>query len=77
MRWSVASTIPRTVPRSPRPSLSPCWSMLYVPLPVVILFVILFRYKTPTNSSLQGFLVFCGLQGLLHMRENRRGAIAL
>jgi hypothetical protein len=26
---------------------------------------------------LQGFLVFCGLQGLLHIRENRRGAIAL
>ncbi len=25
----------------------------------------------------QGFLVFCGLQGLLHLRENRRGAIAL
>ncbi|TPX15382.1 uncharacterized protein E0L32_004362 [Thyridium curvatum] len=24
-----------------------------------------------------GFLVFCGLQGLLHMRESRRGAIAL
>ncbi|KIH90358.1 hypothetical protein SPBR_00956 [Sporothrix brasiliensis 5110] len=24
-----------------------------------------------------GFLVFCGLQGLLHLRENRRGAIAL
>ncbi|KAI1076728.1 hypothetical protein F5B20DRAFT_307773 [Whalleya microplaca] len=23
------------------------------------------------------FLVFCGLQGLLHVRENRRGAIAL
>ncbi|KAI1344654.1 hypothetical protein F5Y15DRAFT_118508 [Xylariaceae sp. FL0016] len=23
------------------------------------------------------FLVFCGLQGMLHMRENRRGAIAL
>ncbi|KAI0899913.1 hypothetical protein F4806DRAFT_270913 [Annulohypoxylon nitens] len=23
------------------------------------------------------FLVFCGLQGLLHLRENRRGAIAL
>ncbi|KUI66212.1 hypothetical protein VM1G_01602 [Cytospora mali] len=26
---------------------------------------------------LQGFVVFCGLQGLLHMRESRRGAIAL
>jgi len=25
----------------------------------------------------QGFLVFCGFQGLLHLRENRRGAIAL
>jgi len=25
----------------------------------------------------QGFLVFCGFQGLLHIRENRRGAIAL
>ena len=25
----------------------------------------------------QGFLVFCGFQGLLHMRENRRGTIAL
>ncbi|KAM7184898.1 hypothetical protein V8F33_012719 [Rhypophila sp. PSN 637] len=24
-----------------------------------------------------GFLVFCGLQGLLHLRESRRGAIAL
>ncbi|EON97970.1 hypothetical protein UCRPA7_6582 [Phaeoacremonium minimum UCRPA7] len=24
-----------------------------------------------------GFLVFCGLQGILHMRESRRGAIAL
>ncbi|KAK3337106.1 hypothetical protein B0T19DRAFT_60666 [Cercophora scortea] len=24
-----------------------------------------------------GFLVFCGLQGLLHLRENRRGSIAL
>ncbi|KAK4447662.1 hypothetical protein QBC34DRAFT_126917 [Podospora aff. communis PSN243] len=24
-----------------------------------------------------GFLVFCGLQGLLHIRESRRGAIAL
>ncbi|KAF6834090.1 hypothetical protein CMUS01_06313 [Colletotrichum musicola] len=24
-----------------------------------------------------GFFVFCGLQGLLHIRENRRGAIAL
>ncbi|RYP36422.1 hypothetical protein DL767_003385 [Monosporascus sp. MG133] len=23
------------------------------------------------------FLVFCGLQGMLHLRENRRGAIAL
>ncbi|KAI0889146.1 uncharacterized protein GGS22DRAFT_153276 [Annulohypoxylon maeteangense] len=23
------------------------------------------------------FLVFCGLQGLLHLRENRRGAIVL
>ncbi|KAL6869688.1 hypothetical protein ACO1O0_001017 [Amphichorda felina] len=23
------------------------------------------------------FLVFCGCQGLLHVRENRRGAIAL
>ncbi|KAH9891386.1 hypothetical protein F4778DRAFT_784979 [Xylariomycetidae sp. FL2044] len=23
------------------------------------------------------FLVFCGLQGMLHVRENRRGAIAL
>lgn len=25
----------------------------------------------------QGFFVFCGLQGLLHLRESRRGAIAL
>ncbi|KAL9945277.1 hypothetical protein D7B24_000120 [Verticillium nonalfalfae] len=24
-----------------------------------------------------GFLVFCGMQGVLHMRESRRGAIAL
>ncbi|GJC77872.1 uncharacterized protein ColLi_00710 [Colletotrichum liriopes] len=24
-----------------------------------------------------GFFIFCGLQGLLHVRENRRGAIAL
>ncbi|KAB5536474.1 hypothetical protein GE09DRAFT_1213078 [Coniochaeta sp. 2T2.1] len=24
-----------------------------------------------------GFLVFCGIQGVLHMRESRRGAIAL
>ncbi|KAJ0168479.1 Uncharacterized protein CTA2_5552 [Colletotrichum tanaceti] len=24
-----------------------------------------------------GFFIFCGLQGLLHIRENRRGAIAL
>ncbi|KAK4186134.1 hypothetical protein QBC35DRAFT_453531 [Podospora australis] len=24
-----------------------------------------------------GFLVFCGFQGLLHIRESRRGAIAL
>ncbi|ORY66331.1 uncharacterized protein BCR38DRAFT_177543 [Pseudomassariella vexata] len=24
-----------------------------------------------------GFLVFCGLQGMLHVRENRRGSIAL
>jgi len=24
-----------------------------------------------------GFLVFCGVQGMLHLRENRRGAIAL
>ncbi|KYK58568.1 hypothetical protein DCS_05585 [Drechmeria coniospora] len=24
-----------------------------------------------------GFFVFCGLQGLLHVRERRRGAIAL
>jgi hypothetical protein len=24
-----------------------------------------------------GFLVFCGIQGLLHLRESRRGAIAL
>ncbi|KXJ88291.1 hypothetical protein Micbo1qcDRAFT_207546 [Microdochium bolleyi] len=24
-----------------------------------------------------GFLVFCGLQGYLHVRESRRGAIAL
>ncbi|KAI0125777.1 hypothetical protein BJ170DRAFT_632508 [Xylariales sp. AK1849] len=23
------------------------------------------------------FLVFCGLQGMLHVKENRRGAIAL
>lgn len=26
---------------------------------------------------LQGFLVFCGCQGMLHVRENRRGTIAL
>ncbi|KAG6140401.1 hypothetical protein E4U24_008483 [Claviceps purpurea] len=26
---------------------------------------------------MQAFLVFCGFQGLLHVRENRRGAIAL
>lgn len=25
----------------------------------------------------QGFVVFCGLQGMLHVRESRRGAIAL
>lgn len=25
----------------------------------------------------QAFLVFCGLQGFLHIRESRRGAIAL
>lgn len=25
----------------------------------------------------KGFLVFCGLQGMLHVRESRRGAIAL
>ncbi|KAK2066479.1 hypothetical protein P8C59_000294 [Phyllachora maydis] len=24
-----------------------------------------------------GFLIFCGLQGLLHLRESRRGSIAL
>ncbi|KAK4128582.1 hypothetical protein N657DRAFT_562091 [Parathielavia appendiculata] len=24
-----------------------------------------------------GFLIFCGFQGLLHIRENRRGSIAL
>ncbi|KAK9794538.1 putative Amino acid permease/ SLC12A domain-containing protein [Seiridium cardinale] len=24
-----------------------------------------------------GFLVFCGLQGMLHVKESRRGAIAL
>ncbi|KAL2022787.1 hypothetical protein VTK56DRAFT_4603 [Thermocarpiscus australiensis] len=24
-----------------------------------------------------GFLIFCGFQGLLHLRESRRGAIAL
>ncbi|KAK0618317.1 hypothetical protein B0T17DRAFT_495276 [Bombardia bombarda] len=24
-----------------------------------------------------GFLVFCGLQGLLHIRQSRRGAIAI
>jgi len=24
-----------------------------------------------------GFLVFCGIQGMLHLRESRRGAIAL
>ncbi|KAK3383766.1 hypothetical protein B0T24DRAFT_673603 [Lasiosphaeria ovina] len=24
-----------------------------------------------------GFIVFCGIQGLLHLRESRRGAIAL
>lgn len=24
-----------------------------------------------------GFLVFCGLQGMMHVREGRRGAIAL
>ncbi|RDA85365.1 hypothetical protein CP532_6408 [Ophiocordyceps camponoti-leonardi (nom. inval.)] len=24
-----------------------------------------------------GFFVFCGFQGLLHVRENRRGSIAL
>lgn len=24
-----------------------------------------------------GFLVFCGLQGILHVRESRRGSIAL
>jgi hypothetical protein len=30
-----------------------------------------------TGCSDQGFFVFCGLQGLLHLRENRRGAIAL
>ncbi|KAH6610596.1 hypothetical protein Trco_000616 [Trichoderma cornu-damae] len=24
-----------------------------------------------------GFFVFCGLQGMLHVRENRRGAISL
>lgn len=30
-----------------------------------------------SQSRVQVFLVFCGLQGLLHLRENRRGAIAL
>ena len=39
-------------------------------------------YTVENNTSLmvsciQAFLVFCGLQGLLHLRENRRGAIAL
>ncbi|KAL2891334.1 hypothetical protein HOO65_010692 [Ceratocystis lukuohia] len=24
-----------------------------------------------------GFFIFCGIQGMLHVRENRRGAIAL
>ncbi|KAK3394078.1 hypothetical protein B0H63DRAFT_34865 [Podospora didyma] len=24
-----------------------------------------------------GFLIFCGIQGLLHMRESRRGSISL
>ncbi|KAK2754959.1 hypothetical protein CKAH01_05973 [Colletotrichum kahawae] len=24
-----------------------------------------------------GFFIFCGIQGMLHIRENRRGAIAL
>lgn len=32
----------------------------------------------PANADdLQAFLVFCGLQGLLHIRESRKGAIAL
>jgi hypothetical protein len=30
-----------------------------------------------TRRKIQGFLVFCGIQGVLHMRESRRGAIAL
>lgn len=34
--------------------------------------------EDPANvGCFQGFLVFCGFQGLLHLRENRRGAIAL
>ena len=33
--------------------------------------------EQPADKPTQGFLVFCGLQGMLHVRESRRGAIAL
>ncbi|KAM9882512.1 hypothetical protein VDGL01_03476 [Verticillium dahliae] len=39
--------------------------------------VIIYAFVTGANVSTQGFLVFCGMQGVLHMRESRRGAIAL
>lgn len=33
--------------------------------------------EKPILTGRQVFVVFCGLQGLLHVRENRRGAISL
>ena len=44
----------------------------WAPLPLAVL-----RSWWTILIQLQGFLVFCGCQGLLHVRENRRGAIAL
>jgi ribonuclease kappa len=35
------------------------------------------RANDCSNSYGQVFLVFCGCQGLLHVRESRRGAISL
>lgn len=35
------------------------------------------QFRLASNLYLQAFFVFCGLQGLLHARESRRGAIAL
>jgi ribonuclease kappa len=38
---------------------------------------LLFRQAQLTRFTLQAFLVFCGLQAYLHVRNSRRGQISL